>query len=461
MCASTVLNYMDRQAIALVGPQLKALFALDNQGYGWVLASFQLTYAFFQWPAGYLVDRWNVRRTYAGAVLWWSLAGIATAFAPTLAILMTFRALLGVGESFNWPCALRVTSGVLPPRDRSLGNGIFNSGAAIGAVLTPLVVTPVAVRMGWRAPFVILGFGGLIWVVIWLMFTQSANLANATPSRDRSTTMGLSSQATLGFSPVLIVAISTALTGWLLLPAASRGAAVWWAVAVLMIGLPVASLLMPQEWLAGADWAASLGEIVKLRRFWVMAAVGITINVTWHFLVNWMALFFQEGRSLGMLVGGMVTALPFLAAGLGNLGGGALIRLLTRYGLSTTAARKWVMTICVLLVSSAVWVGFIQSEAMVIALLCLAAMGTAAFIVNFFAFSQDVAPSHTGLVVGYLGGLGNLFAAGFMPVAGWISEGPSGFAPNFIIIGLLPFAGLVALLLLWPHDDAKAAWTDR
>lgn len=110
-------------APALVGPQIKAQFALDNRGYGWVLAAFQLTYAFFQWPAGYL-DRWNVRRTYAGAVLWWSFAGIATAFAPSLGLLMTFRALLGMGESFNWPCALRVTSGVLPPSDRSLGNGI-------------------------------------------------------------------------------------------------------------------------------------------------------------------------------------------------------------------------------------------------------------------------------------------------------------------------------------------------
>jgi MFS transporter, ACS family, hexuronate transporter len=70
MFASTVLNYMDRQAIALVGPQIKAQFALDYLGFGWVLAAFQLTYAFFQWPAGYLVDRWNVRRTYAGAVLW-------------------------------------------------------------------------------------------------------------------------------------------------------------------------------------------------------------------------------------------------------------------------------------------------------------------------------------------------------------------------------------------------------
>ena len=192
MFASTVLNYMDRQAIALVGPQIKAQFALDNQGYGWVIAAFQLTYAFFQCPAGYLVDRWNVRRTYAGAVLWWSLAGIATAFVPTLGLLMTARALLGMGESFNWPCALRVTSGILPPAERSLGNGIFNSGAAIGAVLTPLLITPLAVHMGWRSPFVILGLGGLAWV-----FAMAHVDEKWRPGQRHSSPRSINSQKTL------------------------------------------------------------------------------------------------------------------------------------------------------------------------------------------------------------------------------------------------------------------------
>ena len=73
--------------------------------FGWVLAAFYVTYALFQVPAGYLVDRWDVRWTYAGAVAWWSLAAMATAFVPSLGLLIACRALLGVGESFNWPCA--------------------------------------------------------------------------------------------------------------------------------------------------------------------------------------------------------------------------------------------------------------------------------------------------------------------------------------------------------------------
>src|SRR5947209_4505151 len=130
MFAVTVLNYMDRQALAIVGPKIKAEFKLSETDFGWVLAAFSMSYAFFQVPAGYLVDRSNLRWVYAGAVTWWSLAAIAATFSPTLGVLMALRAVLGLGEAFNWPCALRATRTILPPASRSLGNGIFNSGAA-------------------------------------------------------------------------------------------------------------------------------------------------------------------------------------------------------------------------------------------------------------------------------------------------------------------------------------------
>src|SRR4051794_17950183 len=168
MFASTVLCYMDRQSMTLVGDEIKAEFQIQNEGFGWILAAFSLTYALFQVPAGYLADRCDVRSIYALAVVWWSLSAAALAFAPTLGLLMVFRALLGFGESFNWPCALRATSAVLPPADRGLGNGIFNSGAAVGAVLTPLIVTPLSARYGWRPTFLIVASMGGIWVMAWL-----------------------------------------------------------------------------------------------------------------------------------------------------------------------------------------------------------------------------------------------------------------------------------------------------
>lgn len=480
MFASTVLNYMDRQAMTLVGTQIKGEFRLTNVDFGWVLAAFQLSYALFQVPAGFLVDRWNVRWTYAGAVAWWSLAGMAAAYSPNLAILLVMRALLGMGESFNWPCALRVTATILPPADRSLGNGIFNSGAAIGAVITPVVVTLLTARYGWRTSFVAVGTLGFVWVFIWLIAVGGPHrhhfagrkAAGRLPEDELDAPRaGLSLVATIAFSGVTMASILLAVSSiWIGRPA------IWWGIALLMVGLLVTALVLPLSSLKGADWAESLGIVVRQRRFWILVLVSVTINVCWHFLVNWLPTYLKEDRDLAGLVPlaqrfnalirqegstkdlavGLLTAVLFLAADFGNLVGGAASRWLTRRGTTPTRARATVMIGCTLLIPSGVWVGLIQSDALVVLLIGLMAMGTAAFMANYFSFAQEVSARHTGLIVGILGGLGNLCAAGFHPVAGAVKDSIGSFAPIFVLVGLLPFLGLGALVFGWGFSQEKA-----
>ncbi|GAC1470985.1 MAG: hypothetical protein NVSMB9_16630 [Isosphaeraceae bacterium] len=461
MFASTVLNYMDRQAISLVGPQIKAEFGLKNVDFGWVLAMFQLSYALFQVPAGYFVDRWDVRRTYAVAVAWWSLAGMAAAFSPGLGMLLVLRALLGVGESFNWPCALRVTAQVLPPADRSLGNGIFNSGAAVGAVVTPLLVPLLTVRFGWRTSFVVVGSFGFLWVVAWLaMFRggrrqlvsldQPPRAEPPLAERVAANQGGLSRAALLTFGGVVVGAALVAISAfWVGLPA------LWWSIACLMFGILFASLVLPAHRLQGADWTESLGAVVRLRRFWVLVLVSISINVCWHFLVSWLPTYLKEDRGMTFLASGLWTAVPFLAADLGNLGGGALSRLVANRGATPARARMIVMTLCTLLITCGVWVGRIQSDTLVILLIGVMAMGTAAFMANYFSFTQEVSMRHTGLIVGILGGVGNLCAAGMSPLAGLVKDRTGSFGPIFVLVGLLPFVGLGALLIGWRKEQAS------
>ncbi len=105
-------------------------------------------------------------------------------------------------------------------------------------------------------------------------------------------------------------------------------------------------------------------------------------------------------------------------------------------------ARLRVMTACTLLITCGAWVGMIKSDAIVMILLGVMALATAAFMVNYFAFTQEVSPRHTGLIVGILGGLGNLCAAGFLPVAGMVKVATGGYGPIFVVVGLLPFVGL-------------------
>jgi ACS family hexuronate transporter-like MFS transporter len=457
MFASTVLNYMDRQTVSLVSTQIREAFSIDRyEDFGWVLSAFMMTYALFQVPAGYLVDRWDLRWSYAAAVAWWSVAAAATALVPSLSMLLVCRALLGVGESFNWPCALSVTARVLPTSDRSLGNGIFNSGAAVGAVATPLVVTILVPAFGWRITFALIGALGLVWVAAWLILVrgeqrrllakrESARVADAGPGAPQRR---LTAAARTGFGCVLAASLAVSLSAIKFGPTA-----LWFGIAVAMIGPAVVALLMPGSHFQGESLGAGLGEIVRLRRFWLMVLVSISINICWHFLINWVPTYLKDERGLRDNVGNYLSAATFLAADVGNLGGGWLSRWLAARGLTAVRARQAVMGVCAVLMLSGLGISLPQSDISAMVLLALMAAGTAAFMANYFAFTQEVSSRHTGLVVGYLGGLGNLFVAGFQPIVGGIKDLTGSFALNFLLVGLAPLVGMGALIWGWNNSS--------
>ena len=461
MFASTVLNYMDRQTITLVKDQIASAFAIKSDvDFGWILAAFSMTYALFQVPAGYLVDRWDLRWSYAAAVAWWSLAAMAIALVPSLGMLLVCRALLGVGESFNWPCALRVTARILPPADRSLGNGIFNSGAAVGAVVTPIVVTNLTLLFGWRTAFLVIGALGFVWVSAWLIVVQRPQrrlLAREVRPKSPKLTndlhqAGLSRTAQGAYGVVLLVAAGVGLSAfwWGL-------SYVWLSIALAIFGPLAVSVLLPLDWLKGSDWAASLGEMVRIRRFWVLVVVSVSINICWHFLINWTPTYLKDERGLAFQAGNFLSAIPFLAADLGNLGGGWLSRRLATRGRTTVRARQIVMSLCTLLILSGISVSVVPNVTIAVGVLAVMATGTAAFMANYFAFTQEVSSKHTGLIVGYLGGIGNLFVAGFQPFAGLVKYRTGSFALIFLLIGIAPLIGLAALLWGWSETRRDSA----
>lgn len=176
---ATVLTYLDRQTLSLCGPMICQEFQLSNEEYGRLVAAFRWAYAFVHVPAGYLADRVSLRLIYAAAVSLWSTAGAAAAFICGGRQLLATRAVLGVGEAFNWPCATRIIADLLPPADRGLGSGIFNSGAAVGSLIAPLIITPLALHFGWRKAFFTIGAVGFLWVFLWLWVTRKASVRQA------------------------------------------------------------------------------------------------------------------------------------------------------------------------------------------------------------------------------------------------------------------------------------------
>jgi ACS family hexuronate transporter-like MFS transporter len=372
---------------------------------------------------------------------------------------MASRAMLGVGESFNWPCALRVTSAVLPSSDRSLGNGIFNSGAAVGAVLTPLAVTKLLEWYGWRPVFVLVGSLGLLWVIAWVVLLRGgdrsvfAGRSSSREFRDEADTSPRPSMRLITrFLFGLVVVISLGLVAL----AGRYGArAIWWGAAVLMVGFPLMALVLPMRWLRGSAWAETLGEVVRLRRFWVLVVVSTSINLCWHFLVNWLPSYLRDERGMTLVTGGMLSAVPFLAADVGNLGGGWLSTRLAQRGVRPSRARFRVMAGCSLLITAGAWVGRANSDVWALVLLATMALGTAAFMANYFACTQEVSARHTGFVVGILGGLANLFVAGFLPFAGYLKDRTGSFGALFLMVGFLPILGAGVLGLGWGEETME------
>ena len=181
---ATTINYVDRQVLSILKPVLagnvlhlqpllpgwptvEASINLTDVQYGNILAAFQVAYALGVVFAGRLVDRLGCRKGYPIVTGLWSLAAMGHALVNSVTGFAVARFLLGLGESGNFPAAVKATAEWFPPKERALATGVFNSGASVGAILAPLAVPWVALHFGWRASFLITGLFSAIWIVWW------------------------------------------------------------------------------------------------------------------------------------------------------------------------------------------------------------------------------------------------------------------------------------------------------
>ena len=275
-------------------------------------------------------------------------------------------------------------------------------------MITPAVVTYLTARLGWQSSFAVIGSAGFIWVAAWLILVKGELRGLlAPPSRQKVQVDPLEAAPT---HPRLAGSVTAAFIGVLCLGAlvATAGfrygmAAVQVGIAVAIIGPLLVAIVIPRDGLEGAAWAASLGEIVRNRRFWILVVVSVSINICWHFLVNWIPSYLKQERGMKFEAGNLISTIPFLAADAGNLLGGWLSRQLTARGRSAVQARLLVMGGAAPLIMSGLGIGLAVNIPAAVVVLSIIAAGTATFMVNYFAFTQEVMPRHTGLVVGFLG----------------------------------------------------------
>src|SRR3984957_1223415 len=179
MTLLSLLSYVDRSVLAILSPTILGDLHLTATQYGYAISIFSICYMLANPVWGYWIDRRGLFVMILIAVTFWSLASAGHALIGGVGGLCIARGLLGFGEGATFPAGLATVAETLPQEHRSFGLGLAYSGGSLGAALTPLLITPIALRYGWRSTFLLTGLLGFLWVLLWFVL-RSTGIYNPT-----------------------------------------------------------------------------------------------------------------------------------------------------------------------------------------------------------------------------------------------------------------------------------------
>lgn len=388
---ATSINYMDRQVIAFLKPTLQQSIGLTEVGYGNIVWAFQIAYALGLLLAGRFVDKVGTRIGYLFVMATWSLSAMGHALANTALEFGVARFFLGLGESGNFPAAIKTVAEWFPQKERSLATGIFNSGANVGAVLTPLIVPWVTLRFGWHAAFLVTGIFSSVWLVWWFLnYRRPADH----PTLTSAELQHIYQEAAENAGPSM-------------------------------------------PWL----------KLVGFRQTWGFALAKFLTDPVWWFYLFWLPSYFSSKFKLDLSHLGLPLIVIYSASSLGSIGGGWLPRPFLRLGLSAAKARLAAMLFCAILVVPILTVSNVQSEWVAIALLSLAAGAHQGWSANLFTTTSDMFPrSAVGAVVGIGGMAGAVGGALFAYFTGHVLQITHSYG---ILFAIASSAYLLALVVIY------------
>ena len=405
---ATLLNYMDRQALSETATELKSLYQLDDERYGQIEQGFSYAFAVGSLAFGILADRFGPRRLYPLILIGWSIAGVVTPLAAYPGItshlenvgdepgtgpfnwLLICRTVLGLFESGHWPCALITARQILAAKDRPFGNGLLQSGASLGAIITPYFVLSVRDLTGgsWGVPFWTVGIAGLLWVPIWMTLVRRGTLDGAPPP--------------------------------------------------------------PAE---GVVWK---GSAIFVPRLIVLVVVVTCLGVCWQFIRAWLPKYLKEYHGFSREVSANSVMLYYIAADLGCILAGFLVKWLAGRGWGVHASRILVYAGWAGLTSLAVVVPYLGNDPWVLVpVLMLVGAGILGLHPIYYALAQELPAKRMGTISGGLAAV-TWFAVGTVQRAiGAHIKATGSYDIGFVIAGLVPLLGLIALVVLWKPERAK------
>jgi ACS family hexuronate transporter-like MFS transporter len=409
--ASTVINYLDRQTLSLLAPYLKLEYHWTNSDYANIAIAFRVAYSIGQSVFGRLMDRVGTRRGLTLTVIWYSLISMLTSTANGLGSFAGFRFLLGAGESANWPAATKAVSEWFPKRERALATALFDSGSSIGGALAPFIVLWIYFRWGWRPAFMVPGVLGFLWLIAWR---------------------------------------------WLYYPPETH-ARINPAELEMIASDKRASDCQPD-----AESKPQWSDLLNLPQTWGAIIAKAFTDPVFFFVTEWFPIYLVA-KGIELKSGLIAIWIPFIAADVGSFFAGWLSGHLITRGWSLGAARKlpiiygglgMTLLIPTIFTTNLYLIAFLFA----VVTFTYAGFTTMANVLPADLFDSGSVASVSG-ITGTGAGIGTIIA---FKLIGYVTDarqatGTHAFDPILILAGLVPFVGMILVLLLLRNNDA----TDR
>jgi MFS transporter, ACS family, aldohexuronate transporter len=392
---ATTINYIDRQILGILAPDLQKLIGWSESEYGYIVTAFQTAYAIGLLLFGRFIDKFGTRIGYLVAISIWSLAAMAHAAARTAFGFGVARFSLGLGESGNFPSAIKAVAEWFPKKERALATGIFNAGCNVGAVIAPAVVPWITVTFGWPAAFLMTGAIGFVWVVFWALLYEVPEKKKSLSRRELDHILSDPAEPT------------PEKTGWL-------------------------SLLRYRQ-----TWAIVIGKFLT--------------DPIWWFYLYWLGKFLNARFGLTLIKLGLPLIAVYALADVGSIGGGWVSSALIKKGRTVSRSRKAVMLACALCVVPVMAANQVSGLWSAVLLIGLAAGAHQAWSANIFTFASDMFPKKAvGSVTGLGGMAGAIGGMVFSTLAGHILEWTGSYFILFVISGSAYLVALGIIQLLAP-----------
>lgn len=408
---ATTINYIDRQVIGLLKPELERVFNWTEKDYSRIVMAFSAAYAVGLVFMGRIVDIIGSRRGYTVSIIFWSIAAILHSFVQCTGGFIWVRALLGLGESGNFPAAIKAVAEWFPKKERALATGLFNSGASVGAVLAPIFVPLILGAWGWKEAFVITGALGFVWLFFWLRYYQ---LPSAKKNLSAEEFRHIHSDEESATEEVAVK--------------------------------------IPWQKLLGfrATWAFIVGKFFT--------------DPIWWFFLFWLPSYFSSAFDMDLTKPSLELGAVYAATTLGSIGGGYLSLFLVKKGMILTRARRTSLLIAAILVLPVITVQYAANSWQVVGMIALAAAAHNAWSANIFAFASDLFPrSALSSVIGIGGMAGSVGGILFPMLVGalldhykLIGNLMGGYNILFVICSLSYLFAWVLILLLTQNRKKQA-----